>query len=421
MALPLARVTGIAAVLACTVAACGGPTPDRAPAGDEDAKDATFLDPSGKADAFGVAEKTPAALGILRLVNESDLATLTTKVGVSSRSANSIVAARVGDDGELGTHDDHEVVTLAELDAIDWVGPKTFERLQKYAKGHGFIQPWSLRHTAHGSVMAIGDLHGDIDAARRALLLAGAMDESEHWIGGNMVLVQVGDVLDRGDGERDILDLLDRLGTEAKAAGGELIPLLGNHEMMNVALDFSYVTPAGFAAFDTEPGLDLENPLLAGITQQKKHRAAAFVQGGPFARRLARQSTIAIVGDTLFVHGGVLPKHVDYGLDAINYDAKAWMLWDDLDVPAILDADDSPVWYRGYGEPADTDCALLETTLAAAGAKRMVVAHTPQLDGITTDCDGKLHRIDTGMSDYYGGPVEVLELDGADAWVLSEG
>jgi hypothetical protein len=415
----LVRATGFAAALTWAIAGCSGGT-DAASAANDDAQDATFLDPAGKADAFGVAEKTPAALGILRLVNESDLATLTTKVGVSSRSANGIVAARIGDDGELGTHDDHEVVTLAELDAIDWVGPKTFGRLQKYAKNHGFIQSWSLRHTAHGSVMAIGDLHGDIDAARRALLLAGAMDESEHWIGGDMVLVQVGDVLDRGDGEREILDLLDRLGPEAKAAGGELIPLLGNHEMMNVALDFSYVTPAGFTAFEDVPDLDFGNPLLDGIAQKKKARAASFVQGGPFARRLARQSTIVIVGDTLFVHGGVLPKHVDYGLDAINYDAKAWMLWDDLDVPAILDADDSPVWYRGYGEAADTDCTLLETTLAAAGAKRMVVAHTPQLDGITTDCDGKLHRIDTGMSDYYGGPVEVLELDGPDAWVLSE-
>jgi len=397
--------------------ACGSDS-DGPGAGD-DAVDDAFLGPGGKADAFGVAEKTPTALGILRLVNESDLAMLTTQVGVSARSAKSIVEARVGDDGQLSTHDDREIVTLAELDAIAYVGPKTFGRLHQHAKSHGFVEPWSLRYATDGAVMAIGDLHGDIDAARTALQIAGAIDENDEWIGGNRVVVQLGDVLDRGDGERQILDLFDSIAPKAKAAGGRLVPLLGNHELMNVYGDLSYVTAGGFAAFADVPDLDLSSPLVAGFTAKKKPRAAAFMQGGPHARRLAKQSTIAIVGDTLFVHGGILPKHVDYGLDAINYDARAWMLWDDLPIPPILDEDDSPVWYRGYGEEPTTDCALLASALDAAGVKRMVVAHTPQLDGITSDCGDQLYRIDTGMSAYYGGPVEVLEIRRDDVWIVS--
>lgn len=31
------------------------------------------------------------------------------------------------------------------------------------------------------------------------------------------------------------------------------------------------------------------------------------------------------VGDTMFVHGGVLPGHVDYGLDRINRENHEWM------------------------------------------------------------------------------------------------
>ncbi len=31
------------------------------------------------------------------------------------------------------------------------------------------------------------------------------------------------------------------------------------------------------------------------------------------------------IGDTLYVHAGVLPAHVDYGLDAINQEAKDWV------------------------------------------------------------------------------------------------
>ena len=69
-------------------------------------------------------------------------------------------------------------------------------------------------------IVAIGDLHGDIDAARRALKLAGAIDDNDHWIGGTLVVVQTGDVLDRGDDEQAILDLLTRLEGEATRAGG---------------------------------------------------------------------------------------------------------------------------------------------------------------------------------------------------------
>src|SRR5262245_45911028 len=48
-------------------------------------------------------------------------------------------------------------------------------------------------------VVAIGDLHGDLDSARRALVLAGAIDDKDAWIGGKLVVVQTGDEIDRGD------------------------------------------------------------------------------------------------------------------------------------------------------------------------------------------------------------------------------
>jgi hypothetical protein len=50
----------------------------------------------------------------------------------------------------------------------------------------------------------------------------------------------VGDILDRGDEEKDCLDLLLALKPQAKAAGGQLHILLGNHEIMNADLDFRY-------------------------------------------------------------------------------------------------------------------------------------------------------------------------------------
>ena len=56
-------------------------------------------------------------------------------------------------------------------------------------------------------IVAIGDLHGDLDACRRALRLGGAIDDADRWIGGDLVVVQTGDQLDRGDDEQAIIDL----------------------------------------------------------------------------------------------------------------------------------------------------------------------------------------------------------------------
>src|SRR5690349_6764906 len=114
------------------------------------------------------------------------------------------------------------------------------------------------RRQPPGRIVAVGDLHGDLTATRAALRVAGVIDPHDSWIGGTTTLVQTGDVLDRGDDEQAIIDLLERLETEAAAAGGAVIWLLGNHELMNAAGDFRYVTHGGFTDFADVPGLDLD-------------------------------------------------------------------------------------------------------------------------------------------------------------------
>lgn len=99
-------------------------------------------------------------------------------------------------------------------------------------------------------VVAIGDLHGDIDAARRALRLAGAIGEGDSWIGGRLVVVQTGDQIDRGEDDRQVLDLFEDLKRDAKLSGGEVIALAGNHEIMNAMFDFRYVAKPAFASFN---------------------------------------------------------------------------------------------------------------------------------------------------------------------------
>jgi hypothetical protein len=254
---------------------------------------------------------------------------------------------------------------------------------------------------AAGRIVAIGDLHGDLDAARRALRLAGALGADDRWAGGTLTVVQTGDCIDRGDQDREVLDLLERLRAEATRAGGALIALSGNHEVMNVAADFRYVSEASAAAFEMG-------------------RARAFAPGGPYARRLAQWPIVQQVGDSVFVHGGVLPHHVRYGIDKLNREAARWMRGE-APVPALLRQEDAPIWTRVYSAPGlPAACVELGQALSALAAKRMVVGHTPQAAGINAACEGRVWRIDTGLSRHYGGPMQVLEIVGDSVRVLTE-
>ncbi len=283
----------------------------------------------------------------------------------------------------------------------------------------GPVQAPSLgtRFPEPSKVVAIGDVHGDLAATRRALRLAGAIDAEDRWVGGSLVVVQTGDQLDRGDDEQAILDLFERLRVDAAAAGGAFHALNGNHELMNVAGDLRYVTPGGFADFEGIEGLSLDAPALEGLPPQARARAAAFLPGGPYARLLAERNTVVIVGASVFVHGGVLPRHVSRGVDdlvRINADVRQWLLGGDDHGTLARDvmADDGVVWTRLYAGDDAAACEQLGQALGRLGAARMVVGHTVQEHGITSGCDGKVWRIDVGLAAHYGGPTQVLVIEG---------
>jgi len=267
-------------------------------------------------------------------------------------------------------------------------------------------------------IVAFGDLHGDLDATRQALRLAGAIDEADHWIGGDLVVVQTGDQLDRGDEEQAILELLDRLQDEARTAGGALHILNGNHELMNARPDLRYVTEGGFDDFQDAVVIVEEDSLLLAFEPNQRARVAAFRPGGPFALLLAERPVVLILGGNVFVHGGVLPMHLEYGIDRLNREVRNWLLGKG-EPPAFIHTSKSPTWTRNYSDEVDTtDCLQLAEVLERLGAERMVVGHTVQENGITPLCDGKVWCIDSGMSEYYGGNIQVLEIQGDQIRVL---
>jgi hypothetical protein len=269
-------------------------------------------------------------------------------------------------------------------------------------------------------IVAFGDLHGDLDATRRALRLAGAIDEEDHWIGGKLVVVQTGDQIDRGNQEQAILDLFVRLAEEATQAGGAVHVLNGNHELLNASLDLRYVTPEGFADFEDAVPSGEPDSLLLGFEEAKRARVAAFRPGGVYARVLAARNTIVIIGPNVFVHGGVRPAHVDYGIERLNAEVRSWLAGEGPR-PEFVDSRNGPTWSRLYSSNPDTAaCDTLARVLERLSARRMIVGHTVQEGGIVSLCDGKLWGIDVGLSAFYGGKPQALEIIGDSLRVLRE-
>lgn len=286
------------------------------------------------------------------------------------------------------------------------------------------------RYPAAPRVVAIGDVHGDLQATRAALRLAGAITESsDDWAGGKLVIVQTGDQLDRGDGEMEIFALLERLSAQAAEAGGALHILNGNHEFMNTLGDLRYVTPGGLAQFEKDPTFNVADPRLAGRPPAERARLAAFLPGAPYAKILSKRNTVVIVGRSVFVHGGVLPQHVPGGvpdLERLNADTRAWLSGakstaDARSVAKQIMATDSVVWTRLYADETPDVCETLVATLNLLDADRMVVGHTVQKQGVTSGCSGRLWRIDVGMSAHYGGTPQALLIAGDEVTTLGGG
>jgi len=197
------------------------------------------------------------------------------------------------------------------------------------------------------SVVAIGDVHNDLDDFVAILRRTGLIDKQNHWTGGKTTFVQVGDLLDRGPKPREVMDLMMALEKEAGQAGGKVISLLGNHELMNIMGDLRYVTPANYASFadgnsekrqraaydeyvkwrSSHASLLAELPHPMELTEAEwmaRHPAGfieqreAFGPTGEYGKWLRGHAAVAEIEGTIFLHGGIHPDLAKTKLDAIN-------------------------------------------------------------------------------------------------------
>jgi hypothetical protein len=154
----------------------------------------------------------------------------------------------------------------------------------------------------------------------------------------------------------------------------------------------------------------------------------AWAPSGELGQWAGRNAAIVRIGDTVFAHGGHSAEYVRQPLDAVNKRIATAMAAGDDSPTSVLTDPLGPLWYRGLvaadpeaqaaraaAKPPTPPLAPdqeLDAVLSAYGAKRLVVGHTPSLKGIQITGNGRLARVDTGNSAYYGGTLSWLEISG---------
>jgi hypothetical protein len=222
-------------------------------------------------------------------------------------------------------------------------------------------------------IIAIGDIHGDIQLMLDTLTIGGVIQETNaqnnnaieiirkdkndnkeyyEWIGKNTIVVQVGDQIDRcrptnfmssnckeqnvtyDDEASDIEILLffTNLHEKAEKKGGAVYSLLGNHELMNIHKDIRYVSRKNLEQLnvieDEYEDEEINNEVKEIMTNEDNNidnyiqrRINIFRREGILAKFIAcTRYSILIVNGYLFVHGGVLGSYINQNnFNNINY------------------------------------------------------------------------------------------------------
>jgi hypothetical protein len=338
-------------------------------------------------------------------------------------------------------------------------------------------------------IVAVGDVHGNLDGLVSILAKTGLIDEARRWSGGRATFVQTGDFLDRGPNSRAVMDLLMTLQNEARRSGGVVRICMGNHEFMNLVGDLQYLVPADYAAFADSRSEQRRKTAFQNFSKQQKERQRsvdeaewmeshppgfiehreAFGPEGRYGRWLRSLPVMHVVGDSIFLHGGVHPELVNPTAEGINstmsaeikaFDQfKQYMIDRKLAFPyytlleligvaraeegalrskppsALTEAEsrhlqvldrflqlggwmgfhpNGPLWFRGFERWEEAEGqSHMDRLTTVFGIKRFVVGHSPQQRGeIRSRFGGKALLIDTGMlsSHYQGGRPSALEI-----------
>ena len=231
-------------------------------------------------------------------------------------------------------------------------------------------------------IFAISDIEGDFDYFRAMLIAQKIMNDNYEWIFGEGHLVILGDIFDRGDLVTEVLWLMYKLEQEARSQGGFVHIILGNHESMCLSGDLRYL-----------------NKKYLEVTQQLHFPYHKLY--GPntvLGDWLRSKNSIEVIGNTLFVHGGISPVLSASGLSIQEINETVRNTLDKTETKIFNSTErlvmnsDGPLWCRDYlKEELDQD--VIDSILNVFGAEQIVIGHTV-VDEVSKYYDGKVIAID---------------------------
>lgn len=246
----------------------------------------------------------------------------------------------------------------------------------------------------------LSDIEGNFMSLKDMLTANSIIDSTYNWTFRDGHLVIVGDVFDRGEQVTECLWLIYSLEEKAKAAGGYVHFILGNHEIMNLSGDLRYV-----------------HPKYKGIsTLIGKEYTDIYSKDSELGRWLRTKNIIEKIGDILFVHAGISEEVIELSLTTEQINRLARPYYDKFDLASkssnkslqvLYDSKHSPFWHRLYYQEEEivvnyrgdtsvrTPMRIIDNTLAKFDVKQIVTGHTIVADSISVHFGGKVINTDT--------------------------
>jgi hypothetical protein len=209
-------------------------------------------------------------------------------------------------------------------------------------------------------IWAVGDIHGARQRLLELLCEADIVDTQQRWAAGEATGICIGDYFNRGEDGAGVALMLQGLQQQARRAGGELIPLLGNHDVLVCGVlaerrRIPYGEVASRWLLNGGRFLDLE----------------ALERDPDTEDWLCHLPAMALVDETLYLHSDTLAyRKLGKTVEEVNRAVSAILQSGDLDrIATLFDL----LCRRGeLREPANVNL-LLETF----GGKRVVHGHSP--------------------------------------------
>jgi len=251
-----------------------------------------------------------------------------------------------------------------------------------------------LRET---EVFSVPDVHGDIDALRQSLDAMGLVDGDGDWIGENKVVQFLGDYIDRGDTNFEVLDYLIKIKKQAEDAGGRVELLVGNHEAMMLGAASGYMTDKFRNNWVTNNGgITLFQGLREkyGITKDEEaweKMNEIFMSGGEYSKLVDSMKLVSQVDDVLYVHGGINEDWADIlddqgveGLNRIWNDSYSDLKHGNTFGYKFVTSEHGPLWIdstQDTGELAEKHVIRIAKSLKKRGINAVIVGHRVMEDG----------------------------------------